>query len=351
MPRSTRSCTGWPSASFNNLLTVILSWSELILFRDLTRQLLVFSRDQPAALRLLDLNEVLSRVGKLLRRLVGDQIELRVHPGAGLGPVRADPTQLTQVILNLAVNARDAMPRGGRLTIETARADVAELSVPGREAPAQKDWVRLTVSDTGSGLDAEARNHLFEPFFTTKEGGTGLGLAIVYGVARQGGGHVQVESEPGRESRFHVYFPRASGAAEPAHEGALTRPARGGSETILVAENDQAVLLTTCAILQERGYEILSAASGEEALRMAQTHRGQIHLVLTDVVMPRMDGPTLAARIHEMRPETHALFISGCLDDHLVTLPGGAAFLAKPFRPAALAEKVRNLLDAAVVSH
>jgi len=363
---------GGVAHDFNNLLTVIVSWSELILFRDLppghpartdveeirraalravdlTRQLLVFSRQQPVALQLLDLNEVLSGAVKLLGRLIGDRIELQVHPGAGLGPVLADPAQLTQVIVNLAINARDAMPQGGRLTIETAPADVAELSAPGKEGPAQKDWVRLTVSDTGSGLDAEARNHLFEPFFTTKEGGTGLGLAIVYGVARQSGGHVRVESEPGHGSRFHVYLPRASGAIEPAEKSALTTPARGGSETILVAENDEAVRLSTCAILQERGYDVLPAASGEEALRVAQSHGGQIHLVLTDVVMPRMDGVTLAARIREMRPETRALFISGDVDEHLVTLPGGTAFLAKPFGPAALAEKVRTLLDAAVV--
>jgi CheY-like chemotaxis protein len=164
-------------------------------------------------------------------------------------------------------------------------------------------------------------------------------------VARQSGGQVRVESEPGRGSRFHVYFPRESGAPDPFADGEPATPARGGRETILVAENDEDVRLTTCAVLRERGYEVLSAPGGEEALRMAQGYSGEIDLLLTDVVMPRMDGATLAARIRELRPSTRALFISGCLDQHLVTLPRGAAFLAKPFRPAALAEKVRDLLD------
>jgi PAS domain S-box-containing protein len=364
---------GGVAHDFNNLLTVINGYSELVLNRPdtgeglrqdleqvkmagdkaavLTQQLLAFSRRQILRPRVLDLDAVLSDTEKMLRRLIGEDITLATIRAPRLGKVRADPGQLEQVLFNLAVNARDAMPAGGRLTIEARNADLDGSYVDGHPEAVAGPYVLLSVSDTGTGMDEETRTRIFEPFFTTKEvgRGTGLGLSTVYGIVRQSGGHILVYSEPGHGTTFKVYLPRVEQPAEaPEADTGPVAPPRG-SETVLLVEDEADVRALAARALRSSGYTVLEAADGVEALTAAEEHAGPLHLLATDVVMPGMGGRELAERLLALRPGTRALYLSGYTDDAIVrhgVLEPGFAFLGKPFTPATLARKVREVLDA-----
>jgi PAS domain S-box-containing protein len=368
---------------FNNLLMVIRGDSDLMLRRlppghplrqnaegvreaadqaaTLTRQLLAFSRKQVVAPRLVDLNGIVASIHAMLQRLLGETINLVTVTAPDLGGVKADPGQMEQMILNLCVNARDAMPDGGRLTIRAANVDLDEEAAKEWSDARPGSYVMLEVSDTGGGMDEETRSHLFEPFFTTKEQGkgTGLGLSTVYGTVKQSGGHISVESEPGRGSTFRVYLPRVAGplsAPEPPRRSTppAARPAgaeglaAGRGETILLVEDAQRVRAVVREILEMSGYSVLEAHHGAEAIELSNQHAGPIHLLVTDVVMPQMSGRELAQRLATLRPDLKVLYMSGYTDDAIVrhgVLASGIAFLSKPFTPDALALKVRELLD------
>jgi CheY-like chemotaxis protein len=283
----------------------------------------------------------------MLRRLIGEDIELVTRLAPGTGRVKADPSQLEQVILNLVVNARDAMPRGGRLTIETAN---VELDAAAPAGLAAGPYVSLAVSDTGVGMDADVRARIFEPFFTTEEPGkgTGLGLSTAYGIIQQSGGGIEVDRAVDRGARFTVYLARAFAPPEPPAAGAASSP--GGSETVLLVEDEEGLRDLTREVLLGYGYAVLTARDGEEALAVADRHRGDIHLLVTDVVMPQMSGRDLATRLLARRPAARVLYMSGytagMIEPHGV-LEGGAALLPKPFTPADLARKVRDVLERA----
>jgi signal transduction histidine kinase/CheY-like chemotaxis protein len=356
---------------FNNLLTIISGYAHLLraaLSNDppllekveaiskagdrassLTRQLLAFSRRQMTQPKVLNLNELLSDMGKMLQRLLREDIELSISTDPTLGLVKADPGQIEQVIMNLVINARDAMPSGGKLALRTANVTVDEDFARQFDGAKPGRYIRLTVSDTGSGMDAETQSHIFEPFFTTKgQGkGTGLGLATVYGIAEQAGGHVTLESAVGRGTTFHLYLPGVEagipeGASKETH--AAPSPAHG-SETILVVEDQEAVRTLVCEILRKQGYEILTARDGREALRLSKAN-GHIDLIITDVVMPQMGGRELAQVLAASHPETKILYMSGYVDKEISQkeMPG-LEFIHKPFSPEALARKVREVLD------
>jgi PAS domain S-box-containing protein len=363
---------GGVAHDFNNLLTVILGYCEQMLEHlpgreplrraaeeihnaaeraaALTGQLLAFSRKQMVEPRPLDLNTVVSNTGRMLRRLIGEDVTLEMRLDPDLGRVLADEGQVQQVVLNLAINARDAMPRGGRLTIGTDNADLDEAFatrhlplVPGR-------YVRLTIEDTGVGMDADTRSRIFEPFFTTKERGrgTGLGLATVYGIVKQSGGYVWVYSEPGHGSVFKVYLPRITAEVPRPPSAPAVTPAIG-TETLLLVEDEAMVRQLVRDMLEKRGYEVLVAGSGEEALELGQHRRDRIHLMVTDVVMPGIGGPEVASRLAGRHPEMKVLYISGYTDDAMLrhgVREGVASFLQKPFTLDALARKVREVLDA-----
>jgi PAS domain S-box-containing protein len=316
----------------------------------LTRQLLAFSRRQIIEMRATNLNDLILDIDKMLRRLISEDVELVTIPGDSLWPVKADPGQLEQVLVNLAVNARDAMPGGGTLTIETANASLDEEYARHNPGVEPGEYVLLAVSDTGTGMTDEVKLRLFEPFFTTKEvgKGTGLGLATVYGIVKQHGGNIYVYSEVGIGSTFKVYMP----AVDVEAEGMPRRDAAGylprGSETVLVVEDEATLRALVVRALTELGYKCLEAGNGEEALRVAQAHPGPIHILLADVVMPQMGGKELAQQLQAARPDTRVLFASGYTGDAIVhggMLGKGAAFLQKPFTTAALARKVREVLD------
>jgi len=358
---------------FNNVLTAVLAAAELLLLdtpvgaahreeieiirdgatraKDLIRRLLAFSARQVLYPTVLDLNGLVTDLSKLLRRLIGEDIDLSTALAPDLGAVRADAGQLEQVIVNLAANARDAMPQGGRLMIATANVDVESAeAAPAPELPPGRH-VRLEVSDTGVGMDAETVAHPFEPFFSTKPRGqgTGLGLATVYGIVRQSGGSVAVDSAPGQGAVFQVYLPRVSEPVQPADRPQpVARPA-AGTETVLVAEDEPLVRILARKVLQLAGYDVLVAAGGREALEIAARHDGPIHLLLTDVVMPEMNGRELMQRLAEIRPATRVLYMSGYADEAVArhgALDPGTAFIQKPFTPEGLARKVRDVLDA-----
>jgi PAS domain S-box-containing protein len=362
---------GGVAHDFNNLLGVIIGYGEGSLralpadhgvrpkieqilragerAAGLTRQLLTFSRKHVVDSRVLDLNSVVGDIEKMLRTLIGEDIELRVVRGADLGRIRADPGELEQVIMNLAVNARDAMPKGGRLTIETANAELGRDYERERSGPRPGRYVLMSVTDTGLGIAPEIQAQIFEPFFTTKEigKGTGLGLSTVYGIVQQSEGHIAVHSEPGQGACFKVYFPRIDQAADVAAPPAL-EPAPHGQETILLVEDEQTLRAMTAELLEERGYTVLAAPNGAEALRVSRTHAGEIHLVITDVIMPGMGGRDLATQIAQERPGTRVLYISGYTDDAIVhhgVLSADLSFLQKPFTSERLARKVREALD------
>jgi PAS domain S-box-containing protein len=357
---------------FNNLLAVLMGYSELMLDRlepggqlhksaeeigkaaeraaTLTRQLLAFSRKQMLAPKVLDLNAVLEEMQDLLRRLIREDVQLRFVPAAGLGQVRADRGQIEQVILNLALNARDALPHGGKLTIETRNVELDTQYVRRHPVVQPGSFVQLTVSDNGVGMDAETQAHIFEPFFTTKEKGkgTGLGLATVYGIVKQSGGYIWAYSEPGLGSTFKVYLPRVQGTAETARPARAVAPAQA-SETILLVEDQEAVREVAREFLEASGYRVLESHSPADAVRIAEEFSGEIHLLLTDVVMPEMGGRELADRLQRVRPQMRVLFMSGYTDDAIVhhgVLDPDTAFLQKPFARGSLEQKVREVLEA-----
>ena len=358
---------------FNNLLTAILGNTQLLL-RDLppgdimrgdveeirkaseraaalTRQLLAYSRRQMLQPEILDLNVVVGEMDRMLRRLIGEHIALVTVPAPELGRVRADPSQIEQVLVNLVVNARDAMPDGGRLTIETADVELDESYTQDHLGATPGAYAMLAVTDTGTGMDANVRAHLFEPFFTTKAvgKGTGLGLATVYGIVKQSGGHISVYTELGRGSSFKVYLPRVHPSPRVATPAATRPAASHGSETVLVVEDDPAVLSLSCRALEAEGYTILCASDGTDALRIVERHGGEIHLLLTDVVMPGMSGRELAEQMAARRAGIRILYMSGYPGDAAIQQGGlarGSAFLQKPFSPDGLTRKVRETLDA-----
>jgi signal transduction histidine kinase len=367
---------GGVAHDFNNLLVAILGNCEVLeegirtgdpsledlaeirsageRARDLVRQLLAVARRQMVEPHVLDLNEVLRDAERLLRRVLGEDVDVAVHPAEGLWPVRADPSQLHQVLLNLAVNARDAMPQGGKLTLETSNVELDETYVAAHEGVRPGPHVVLAVSDSGQGLSPEARAHLFEPFFTTKPAGagTGLGLATVYGIVKQAGGHVWVYSEPGRGTTFKIYLPCDSGVAEAREplEPAAGPRTQSGTETVLVVEDDPMVRGLAVRALAAAGYRVLEAARGPGALELAATEAAPIHLLVTDVVMPDMSGPQLAEALRASRPDVRVLYMSGYTENTVVhrgVLDPGVQLLSKPFTPSELQEKVRQVLDAA----
>jgi two-component system, cell cycle sensor histidine kinase and response regulator CckA len=307
----------------------------------LTRQLLAFGRGTSAHPRVLDLNTVVAQLDRMLRRVIGEDVEIELVASRGLWGVRADPIQMEQLLLNLALNARDAMPKGGRLRIETHN---VESAGDGRPPSSPGRHVLLTVSDDGQGMDAATREHMFEPFFTTKpEGaGSGLGLATVLGIVERSGGSIGVDSEPEKGTTFRIYLPCADEPKPDPNPTTLAANLPGGSETILIVEDFEPVRDVTRALLVGLGYRLLTAAHGEEALAIGRTHPGPIHLLLTDLVMPGLPGRNLAERFAEERPGARILFMSGYADDGPV---GGGPVLANPADQARLAWAVREVLD------
>ncbi len=316
----------------------------------LTRQLLAFSRRELLHPQVIDLNAAVTGVAQMLRRLIGEDIELHLALGHDLWPVNVDPGHLTQVVLNLAVNARDAMPRGGRLTLETINVELDADYAAVHAAVTPGAHVLLAISDTGVGMSPEVQQRIFEPFFTTKgaASGTGLGLSVVDGIIRQSGGHVQVYSEVGVGTTFKIYLP-ALPADPPRDQAAPARPAEaGGTETVLVVEDDEAVRKIAAQVLLGRGYRVLTAANGAVALDVVARDGGTINLLVTDVVMPVMDGRQLAETLQRLHPEAKVLYTSGYTDDAVVrhgVLHANVAFLQKPYTPSALTRKVREVLD------
>jgi signal transduction histidine kinase len=362
---------GGVAHDFNNMLTAILGNTGLLLeglptlsplrpdieeiqgaaqrAAGLTRQLLAFSRKQPQEIRVLDLPEPVADMDKLLRRLLGEDIEVVTKLTKGLGRVRADASQLEQVVVNLAVNARDAMPEGGRLTIETVNAELDDAYV-GEHVPVQPGpYVMLAISDTGTGMSAEVLAHVFEPFFTTKEPGkgTGLGLATVYGIVKQTGGYVWCYSEPGQGTTFKTYLPRVEAPVDRLAPRNAVRATRG-SETVLVVEDETALRTLVRRVLEKHGYKVLEAPTAVAASDLARDHAGPIHLLLTDVVLPGLGGRPLAAELLVLRTELRVLFMSGYTEDaiaHRGMITANTAFLPKPFTADGLVLKVREVLD------
>jgi two-component system cell cycle sensor histidine kinase/response regulator CckA len=357
---------------FNNLLTVITGRSHLALGQlpadhavrrhidliqttaeraaALTRQLLAFSRKQILEPKVLDVNAIVAGLAPMLSRLIGEDLELVAVPAPDLGRVKADPSQLEQVIVNLAVNARDAMPQGGTLSIETGNVELDEAYVSRHPGASTGRFVRLAIRDTGHGMDAAVKARIFEPFFTTKEPGkgTGLGLATVFGIVKQSGGSIGVESEPGQGTTFTVYLPWVDAAVDrialPMAAPTLAR----GSETILLVEDEDEVRALARETLEGQGYTVIPATAPAEALRLVGSHVGPIHLLVTDVVMPQLSGRGLAEQLTPDRRDLRVLYMSGYTDDAMVrhgVLEEGTAFLHKPFTPQTLLVKVREVLD------
>jgi len=319
----------------------------------LTRQLLAFSRKQVIQPTIVDLNSVVAETEKMLRRLIGEHIQMIMVPGSELGRVRMDLGQIDQILMNLAVNARDAMPQGGRLVIETANAELDETNLIQYSYAKPGRYVMLSVSDTGCGIDKETQGHIFEPFYTTKGPGqgTGLGLSTVYGIVKQSEGYIWVYSEPGKGARFKIYLPRVDAVAEPT--SSAPEPAvLGGSETILLVEDDDAMRGLTRSCLESSGYSVLDAANGESAMRDATNHKAAIHLLITDVVMPGISGPGLARSLGASRPQMKVLYMSGYTADLIAQqgiLDPQMLLLEKPFTKEALLRKVRRALDGDLV--
>ncbi len=365
---------GGVAHDFNNLLTAINGWGEILLqelppddYRrqfaeeitrageraaELTRQLLAFGRRQVLAPKVLDLNATVTGMHKMLTRLIGENIQLVTELDPNLGRVKADPGQLEQVIMNLCVNARDAMPAGGTLAITTSNVVVSDHApYPGRPGNLKPGaYVMLAISDTGIGMDAETQARLFEPFFTTKAQGegTGLGLATVYGIITQSGGHIDVQSRPGHGTTFRIYLPQVATPAEQQVARPQAEDPARGTETILLVEDEDGVRALARGALERHGYTIIEACDGEDALARYVRHTGRVALLLTDIIMPRMSGPDLAQRIQAMQPDIRVLYISGYTDSTLVhesVATESVAFLQKPFTPDALARKVREVLD------
>ena len=364
---------GGVAHDFNNILTIIQSYAgflrasvpeesrgdaDIILdvtkrASKLTNQLLAFSRKQVQRLEVIDLNEAISAMGAMLPRLIGEDIALNTKLSENVHPVRADPTQIEQIVMNLAVNARDAMPNGGRLTIETLNADLdGEYPVHREVKMPPGRYVMLAVNDSGLGMDAETQRHIFEPFFSTKsrDRGTGLGLSTVYGIVKQSGGFIWVYSEPGRGTVFKIYLPAVD--AEPARTASATFRVHSlaGTETVLLVEDDDLVRVAARRILERSGYNVIEASHGLEAIPLAKQYDHRIHIVLTDVVMPELNGPDMAQELTRQHPDLRVVYMSGYTDDaiaHHGILESGTAFLEKPFTPESLLRTVREALDRA----
>jgi PAS domain S-box-containing protein len=360
---------GGVAHDFNNLLTVIAGHTDMLLLdtRDqslredleqirqasdhaasMTRQLLAFSRQSVLEPKVINLNAVIAQAEAMLRSLIGGNIELIVDAASDLRLVKADPDQISRALLNMAINARDAMPGGGKLVIGTRNVELHDRTATGT-TPAATDGVLLSISDTGSGMTPETQAHVFEPFYTTKSQGkgTGLGLAVVDGIVKQSGGHIEVDSEPGVGTTFNVYLPATPEPQPNAGAEAIAESPKG-TETVLLVEDEPAVRAMTQAALQRHGYTVLPAASGSEALRIARANEGAIKVVLTDVVMPGMSGPQLVEQLREGHPRLVALFMSGYTSDAVLRHgieTGQADFLLKPFSTSALAAKLRQVLD------
>jgi nitrogen-specific signal transduction histidine kinase/ActR/RegA family two-component response regulator len=359
---------------FNNLLTIINGYGELVVGQlraddplrepvtqikkageraaELTQQLLAFSRKQIMQPKPLDLSQVVREHEEMLRRLVGEDVEIVTQLSPSLGPVMADQGQIHQVLLNLAGNARDAMPAGGVLTIETAEVEVDASSAADQSEVPPGSYILLSITDSGTGMDEETLQHIFEPFYTTKDvgAGTGLGLATVHGIVTQSGGWIRVQSKPGRGTTLRIYLPRIAPVAHTRSVPVEPQAAVDGSETVLVVEDLAELRKLAVAVLGNCGYKVLHAGDGRDALAVADGHAGPIHLLLTDVVMPGMTGQLLAQQLRTRRPETKVLYMSGYTGDRMS--PGGAleadvAFLQKPFTPAQLLARVRRILSQA----
>jgi CheY-like chemotaxis protein len=364
---------GGVAHDFNNMLGIILGHTEMVLDQleptdplsadlreirkaaersaNLTRQLLAFARKQTVAPKVLDLNEAVQGMLNMLRRLIGEDIDLSWLPGADVWPVKVDPSQIDQILANLCVNARDAIADVGKLTIETENVafDEAYCARHGGFVPGK--YVLLAVSDNGSGMDEETQNRLFEPFFTTKElgKGTGLGLATVYGIVKQNNGFINVYSEPCHGTSFKIYIPRHAGQPVEDRKASTAEIPKGRGETVLLVEDEPAILNMTTKMLERQGYTVLAASAPGEALRLAEEHSGEIHLLMTDVVMPEMNGRDLAQNLFSLHPNLKALFMSGYTANviaHHGVLDEGVDFIQKPFSVKTLAEKVREVLDA-----
>jgi len=365
---------GWQGGvahDFNNLLSVIKGTAQLSLLdlregdplyenmkeiersadraAALTRQLLAFSRKQLMEMRVLNFNEVVRGLEKMLKRIIGEDIELATYLSEDLGRVKADPGQIEQAIINLVVNARDAMPSGGTLTIETGNVELDEAYARRHISVKPGLYVMLAISDTGVGMAKEVQERIFEPFFTTKEmgRGTGLGLSTVYGIVKQSGGNIWVYSEPGQGTTFKIYLPRVDEPlVERKEEVVLEVPM--GSETILVVEDEEAVRKLTVRLLKKQEYQVLEAWDGGQAFILCEKYRGPIHLILSDVVMPGMSGRELVERLQKIHPEAKALYMSGYTDNvilHHGILEEGIEFIQKPFTLESLTRKVREVLD------
>jgi len=359
---------------FNNLLTIIKGYSQLSLHElkeenplkgnleeinrasekatDLTRQLLSFSRSQMMEMRVIDLNNIVRNLDKMLRRVIGEGVELITFLADDLGRIKVDPGQIEQVIMNLVVNAKDAMPSGGKLAIETANVELDETYVCSHIGVKPGRHVMLLVSDTGMGMAPEVKKKVFEPFFTTKEKdkGTGLGLSTVYGIVKQSGGDIWVYSEPGYGTTFKIYFPRVDEPQDivEVKEERLEEGLPHGDETILVVEDDEEVRKITGRILRMQGYRVLEASNGGDVFSVCDQHDGPIHLMVTDVVMPKMHGPELAKRVSSLYPEMKVIYMSGYVEkfiSHHGILEKGMEYIQKPFTVNELARKVREVLD------
>jgi len=366
------SLAGGIAHDFNNLLTVIKGYSQLSLMElkegdplkpnieevqkaadraaGLTRQLLAFSRRQVMEMRVLDPNTLLRDLDKMLRRIIGEDIELVTQLADDLGTIKADPGQVEQVIMNLAVNARDAMTKGGKLTIETANVELDKTYARNHVAVEPGPYVMLSVSDTGVGMTPEVRDRVFEPFFTTKEKGkgTGLGLSTVYGIVKQSGGNIWVYSEPGKGTAFKIYLSRVDEPLEEVGEKVVQKELTGRGETILVVEDEEEVRKLAVQILRRQGYTVLEASQGNEASHICEQHKGPIHLMVMDVVMPGMNGRELVKSLEPHHPEMKVLYMSGYTDNAIVhhgILEKGLSFLQKPFTLEGLLRKVREVLD------
>jgi signal transduction histidine kinase len=356
---------------FNNLLTIIKGYGQLSLIdlkesdplwgniqeiqsaaqkaTNLTRQLLAFSRRQILDPKVLNLNALLQDLDKMLHRIIGEHIELATLLTDDLGKVKIDPGQFEQMVLNLALNARDAMPSGGNLTIETANVELDEEYAHAHISVTPGRYVMLSITDSGVGIQQEIKEKIFEPFFTTKEKGTGLGLSTVYGIVKQSGGNIWVYSEAGHGTIFKIYLPRVEEELDILRGRKETDSLPRGSETVLLVEDEQSVRSLANRILRLQGYTLLEAANGEEALRVAQEHAGEkIHLLFTDVVMPHLGGKELADQLKVLRPDIKVLYTSGYTDNAIVhqgVLEPGTYILQKPFSPQSLSQKVREVLD------
>jgi signal transduction histidine kinase/CheY-like chemotaxis protein len=362
---------GGVAHDFNNLLTVIVGYNDMLRDRvrqdgaaleysdevlhaaerasALTNQLLAFSRRQVAIPRVVDLNEIVLGIDKMLRRIIGEDIRLEIRLATGLPAVKVDPTHIDQVIMNLTVNSRDAMPDGGKLTIETAEVELS-AEYAGRHIGVEAGrYVLLAVSDNGTGMDAATKARLFEPFFTTKEKGkgTGLGLSIVYGIVKQNGGDVLVYTEPGLGTTFKIYLPAVSGAVEPLVPDDGDLSAMPATQTILVVEDEPQVRSLTRTMLSRLGYQVMVAEGADEALHIISSHEGSMDLLLTDMVMPVMSGTDLARQVQAIRPGIRVLYMSGYTDNDVIgrgVLAAGTPFIQKPFTSATLSRKVREVL-------